>query len=496
MKRTHKRKNLIAQIILSVIVSLVLGWYVVNIHSISSYKINVILVLVVAAGMVGLYIFKKYIINKSPLFIVLMYLLIMSSFVGAIVSIDLGPFSLFPYRVLFLFIAGISIIKIYLSKFSLTNDAFVKGILTFLLFWIVYAFISLLWVKDLTSGIKDIVFLLFGIGIIFIVVAYLVREKHYISFYYIWLLMAAFLLLIGLINHFLQIHLPVSRIYTASAYQKTIPTAVFTNENDYASFVTISVFLCLAFMNHYRRLVSVLAGLGFIGISLYIIMVTSSRANLLAVMISFAFWYLIIADKKTKISLLRLLVIAGPVVILIFFNRVLSILQKVIHEITSLNIGQASAEGGSVEIRVNLLKNVLVFLQETFGFGVGAGNAEYYMQHFQVFNTYGDFNIHNWWAEILVNYGLLIFTIYVLIYLCLIYKLYHVYKNALTKNIKMISEGLFMGLITFALASISPSSMMALPYNWLLFAFVIGFINFYQNYSHTKLEENDVGFKK
>lgn len=495
MERTYKKVNSLTQIIFSIIISVVLGWYVVNLHSITSYKINVVLVVVIAVSMFGLYIFKRYIINKSPLFIVLMYLLIMSSFIGAVISIDLGPISLFPYRVLFIFVGGICILKIYSSKFSLTDDTFIKGILTFFLFWLLYGFLSLIWVKDLTSGIKDIIFLLFGIGIIFFVVANLRREKHYTSFYYIWLMMAVLLLFIGLVNHFLQIHLPVSRIYTASAYQKTIPTAVFTNENDYASFITISVFLCLAFINHNRKFISIIAGIGFIGVSLYIIMVTSSRANLLAIMLSFVVWYLFIADKKTQLRLLKLFLVGLPFIFLVFFNRVVSVSQKIIGEITSLNVGEASATGGSVEIRINLLRNVLVFLEDTFGFGVGAGNAEYYMEKFQVFNTYGDFNIHNWWAEILVNYGVLVFTVYVLIYISLIYKLYHIYKRTSVVTIKMISEGLFMCLITFALASISPSSMMALPYNWLLFAFVIGFINYYQNCSRTIMEEKN-GIKK
>jgi len=136
---------------------------------------------------------------------------------------------------------------------------------------------------------------------------------------------------------------------------------------------------------------------------------------------------------------------------------------------------------GSTGIRINLIKNSLIFLARTGTFGVGAGNAEYWMENLQVYPTYGIINPHNWWAEVLVQYGVFIFTGYLLFYLSLIIKLYAIYYRLSDKTERMICEGLLVGLVGFSFASISSSSIMALNPHWLFFAFSLAFLNYCRN---------------
>ena len=58
-----------------------------------------------------------------------------------------------------------------------------------------------------------------------------------------------------------------------------------------------------------------------------------------------------------------------------------------------------------------MLGGYLLFLYSAIGFGVG--NAEYYMANFAKYYTAGIINPHNWWLEILVDYGILVFVGYI-----------------------------------------------------------------------------------
>jgi len=77
---------------------------------------------------------------------------------------------------------------------------------------------------------------------------------------------------------------------------------------------------------------------------------------------------------------------------------------------------------------MNLIRNGLVFLSSTFGFGVGAGNIEYWMEHNPVYNTSSITNMHNWWIEILVAYGVIIFILYIVFFAKLFMNFYRKYK--------------------------------------------------------------------
>jgi len=93
---------------------------------------------------------------------------------------------------------------------------------------------------------------------------------------------------------------------------------------------------------------------------------------------------------------------------------------------------------------------------------VGAGNAEYWMGNFPIYETRGITNPHNWWDEILVDYGIFIFAGYVLFYVGLVARLYKIHQHLGAGTEKMICEALLVSLVGFFLASISSSSIMAL----------------------------------
>jgi teichuronic acid biosynthesis protein TuaE len=135
-----------------------------------------------------------------------------------------------------------------------------------------------------------------------------------------------------------------------------------------------------------------------------------------------------------------------------------------------------SLSHGSEFIRLNLLRNGLRFFIETFGFGTGAGNIEYWMVHKAKFYVGGVELIHNWWAEILVGYGLFVFIGYVIVYIRMAIALYHSYLKSNDKFFMSTSLSLFCVMSAFSISAVSSSSNISAEWLWLFWGVVITYI--------------------
>lgn len=86
-------------------------------------------------------------------------------------------------------------------------------------------------------------------------------------------------------------------------------------------------------------------------------------------------------------------------------------------------------------------------------------------------------NLHNWWLEILVNYGVFVFAAYIVMYFSLVKRIWEIWRESRDKFNKMISEALLVSLVSFFFASVSSSSIMTSKTQWFLFAFALAFLN-------------------
>jgi len=409
----------------------------------------------------------------------LVYLTIIAGFIGsAFLAIPVGPIHIFPYRILlpllwFIFAAG----ALLQGRINISHIK-VKPYLQFLAFWLIYAVLSLAWAASKADAIQDIIFLFMAVSIIFFVVYYFSNAKDLKRFYYLWLAVLGGLLLVGIWEHLTGQHLAVSGLFGETrARFMFMPTAVFHNPNDFATYLALSIPFLFALIRYRRGIAARSIGLVVLLASLYLLLETSSRANYLAVVLEVAFLFTFLFKLKAK---LRAIILGGLLILALVIalprpmQRITGIIGEQIESITS----PWELTYGSTGIRINLIKNSLIFLVRTAGFGVGAGNAEYWMANFQVYDTYGILNPHNWWAEILVDYGIFVFAGYILFYLGLIARLYIIHRRLGDRTEKMICEALLVALAGFFLASISSSSIMALRPQWFLFAFALAFLNY------------------
>ena len=141
-------------------------------------------------------------------------------------------------------------------------------------------------------------------------------------------------------------------------------------------------------------------------------------------------------------------------------------------------VTQLSTQTMSIGHRLDLIKNGLLFLLSTWGFGVGAGNLEHWMQTRAKYPIGHRYNMHNWYLELLVNYGIFIFTGYVIFFLSMVYKILSVLRDHKNdRKMKIIGVAVLGSAIGFLFASISPSSISAFRPHWMMYAIGLSYIN-------------------
>ena len=428
-------------------------------------------------------------IKKCNIITKIIYLTIISGFFGAaFFSIPLGPITLFLYRILIISLLILVSTKILKNKKINISHIKVKNYLYFLFIWFIYAIFSLGWAKTKIEAAREIGFLVFALSIVFLVV-YFFRELHnYNWFYRIWVFVLAFMIILGFWEVITGNHLAVSKLKNASLRLRHIPTGVYANQNDFATYLALSIPFLLSLIKYKKNYKKIIGYILFFS-SLYLIILTGSRANYLAVIIGVVFWFLFNLNIKNKVKYIFITIAIFIIFFSFFSEHIINILNEIEYQISSIFINfsefTTGESLGSIGVRINLIKNSLKFVVESFGFGVGAGNAEYYMKTKAIYDTGHILNVHNWWFEILTNYGIFIFLGYILFYLNIIKELFKITKISNKYSFElMISEILLTSMVIFFVASISSSSILAFKPQWLLFAFSIGFINYYRlNYN-------------
>lgn len=131
--------------------------------------------------------------------------------------------------------------------------------------------------------------------------------------------------------------------------------------------------------------------------------------------------------------------------------------------------------------RINLLRNTFYYLLDSYGFGIGAGNIPYYLEHKSYFPTGNVYQVHNWFAEIAGNFGLVILLGYLLVLIYAFIGFYRIYQTNNSSTDKMLLEACMIGMVSFLISSISPSSVMNLYFHWVFLGFILSTLSVYKN---------------
>lgn len=402
---------------------------------------------------------------------ILIYISIITAMVGSasIIAFDLGIIQLSLFRMVILLSFFLTIVKKKKIRLNRQDNSLYSK--KFMFIWVIYALFSLAWVQDYNMWAKSMFFLFIGLIVFITLPSYLKKSTDILkAFKYI-----SIMVLLHNVFGWYEI-LTSNYLFLATekipAYSRgSFPVSTFGNSNDYATFLLFSIWvLYICIINTKTKILKVIYILLLVS-SLFLLLSTKSRANLLALVLSIIV-FVIMSLRKSK-TRTTLLIILGLILVVLFVNP--NIFRSVIISINENLKFNFFTQGGSDNIRLNLIKNGLLYLYSTLGFGVGAGNIEYWMIHEALYNTGGISNIHNWWFEILIGYGIIIFIMYIVFY-------YKLFKSALLKfkysrcKIDMsISMGIMCFMIGYIIGSISSSSNINSEWLWVFWGIAVAY---------------------
>jgi teichuronic acid biosynthesis protein TuaE len=224
-----------------------------------------------------------------------------------------------------------------------------------------------------------------------------------------------------------------------------------------------------------------LAGILLCLIAFDILFYSDSKGNFLAASLQAVVFIVLLWRSQNKKEALIFILITALLLFAVPFPvnlaNISSDMPAGARDLMHHTMNDVHSQDGSLSTRIALIKNALMIYVGTKGFGAGAGNAEYMVENHGIYETYGIYRLHNWWLEVLVNYGTLVFIGYVAVYLTLLVSMFKAYQRAADIKQKQISQALLLSLVAFSIGAISSSSVFTFFPQWILFGISIAYLS-------------------
>ncbi len=373
------------------------------------------------------------------------------------VHTPVGELSLFRLSIILAFVFSILKDKGKL-KFH-TIHAHQKSSIIFFGALLLFSVISFIWSKDLTSWFRSVFFLLIALLAIITYSASFSGNMQIVKPFIALCFGILIQSVIGWFEVFTKVYFfrPEAENFRSVVNQLGIPVAMQYNSNNFALLMFIGsciALLCMANSSRYKVVFLAMAVnyavLAFL---------TASRAIILAYLIAAA--YLLIKFGKKQF-----IIILFPIFLVLLLPQATSFVQDTLH----FNYFQGR---NSVYIRVNLIRNGLIFLRDSLGFGVGAGQIQYWMENKAVYYTYGVYAMHNFWMELLTSYGIIFFVAYLVLFIRSFFDYHSIDRSGKIPGACMICAA----LLGYIIGAVGPSSTMSLEWLWLFWGMCIAGLN-------------------
>jgi len=413
---------------------------------------------------------KKEIMTKKTIYCIILILYGLNNSSLHLFNIQI------PLLIIFGFILLITLHFEYLSKNKI-NFKIIKnkikfffskenGYSLFVIFiWFFYAMISFFWVESIPDWRATINFFIVGVFCTITFSLFLRTKKDIFQTFQIMGIIAIIHNIIGWYEVITQNHLFLNN--TNMLYWGNRPVSMFYNTNNFAVFLFISVFILYALGEESNDLYLKILFKTAAASSIILVFFSQSRGVIVALILGLKVFVLLSNIEKIK----RYFKQKGVKTIIAKSFLLITIsTAAILYFIFIVNLDVSTAD------RITKIRNGFVFLFSTNGLGVGAGNIEYWMEVYRQFDLHRyDRNIHSWWMEILVAYGVVIFILYIVFY----YKLFksNFYKFIKSKNLVDVSfsKAIMCIMIGFLVASMVPSTLILHIFHWVFWAVVIAF---------------------
>lgn len=415
---------------------------------------------------------------------IILYLLLITSLFGSVdfLNLDIGLFFLDPFRICIAILGFLLInnlirnfkmleIREYFKKLGSHKYSYI-----FMAFWLIYAVLSVVWTNDYRGWINAVYYISLGLISAIAFYHYFSNNFEMLTAIRVIVIMVMFHNVVGWYEIFTgkYLFLPPDRVEIFAI--DGAPVSSFFNVNDYATFMMFGVcfsIICLYNANStFKKMIYLMTLLS----STLLVIASDSRANIIGLIMSFtALMFFLFKKKYIKYILLTLLAVFIAMLLInpMFVSGILNLIDSLFT--FNFEFAYESVVTGSEYRRINLIRNGFLFLKKTLGFGVGAGNFEYWMMNYAVYDTNGIINMHNWWMEILICYGVIIFIMYIVFFCNIFLSTLRKYYKTKCRVTKSISLGILCFMISFVVGSTSSSSNITKPWLWLVWGMIIAF---------------------
>lgn len=392
----------------------------------------------------------------------LIALLVVAAALGtSFLSVNVGGVNVYFFRLLVVFVILASPVISY--RYGWLKERVPSQFLLAGYLWVLWGSVSVFWSPNFTAGVEDVVAVGFGFGIGVALLTLGATESKGIE----WLRrgwMGAFLITGAIAGWEIVTgnHLPGAWVESAPDYalDRAIVISTFGNPNNYGAFLVLSLPFLLYSRERVRsRFLKLLYGL-LIPVFFGLLFLTGSRSALLGALLQMGTYIFIFGGVRRIVATLLALVtsILGLVYIGVSIEdlRLFAKLQTVLQ-------GNA-LEGGSLSMRLGLTLNGLWMVLISFGMGIGAGGYEMVAQHPDLpFSTGGLINPHNFFIEIIAEYGVLIGIVFAF----LIGRFLYISVKGYGRGGGLAAQTGVLIVVGYMFAMLANSTYMSQPSNWM-----------------------------
>jgi len=401
----------------------------------------------------------------------LIYCVFLTGFFGSTLAYPRLSY-LFLYRIFLGFLFVVICIDMILNGIEIKR--FLNFSSYFLIGWSAYSLLSFLWVQDIKSALRDQIFLTVNILVILIFMYYSNYIKwgvleNIIMFSY------AVNIIVGYWEVITDRHLWTSKVPIYNLHRT--PSTFFANPNDFATYLVLYLPFIFNFVVREKSLnIKKIVALAITLLSVPLLILTTSRANYIGFVLVLIVYFLLIDNSEKREYLKYVFFIFLFLMVLIGFRLDFGFLNRISELITTQlsSLFDFSTSSLTSNVRRELLIVYgLSFLYDYLFLGVGAGNSRILMEKVKQYTI--NVELHNWFLDVLVSYGVIVFVLYIIWILYIIYKLLKL-KNT-NNRLKLLAISIVSSLAAFGISSISSSKMIEMRIMWFLFALALFIIS-------------------
>jgi teichuronic acid biosynthesis protein TuaE len=349
-------------------------------------------------------------------------------------------------------------------------------------FWLFYGLLSLFWTPDQNSGLGEVVTIVFGFAVILALLsleAY--RPEHLDKLRFGWLIAFLLAAMVGWLEILTDRHLPSPRSehnLDYFNYGKIVSTLSHTS--NFGGFLLLVIPFLIWSMERTKGAAK-LAYIGLIGAVGHLMFYTASRIGLLGLIAQLAVYVVGLNRRWYAILLLAL----GALVAVGYWTYMSSRGSEFAMTRKMTNV--ESGTDTSMDHRLALTLNGLYMVYKTAGRGVGAGgfedkiSGEGLLVPLPIIKFGARWNAHNFWVEILSQYGVLPFAAFmVLLGWCGLLGL-RAQRRPPGGLVSVVGRSLIVGLVGYVFYGAAGGTPMEQPANWMYLASLIVMAAFLQD---------------